>query len=178
MAKEIYYFLEQEEIVQLVKMVSQEIEILFYKTGRFENMKEVSEVDLCNYEPLGLNSHGNHQSESYLVMKKNLDLNIRKINQTSGKDAYFVDQQNNKDSVIFWPGGRYDSRHLICGHVGTISNTIISSEIMKVFIKNVKKLCKHKVGKYYVSNNVQLLKDTRLITININQSTEYDLKMQ
>lgn len=49
---------------------------------------------------------------------------------------------------------------------------------MKVFIKNIKELCKHKVGKYYVSNNVQLLKDTRLITININQSTEYDLKMQ
>lgn len=50
-----------------------------------------------------------------------------------------MDQAENPDSIVFWPGGFYNKENLICGHIGTISDTDGSKKIFKCFEKALKK---------------------------------------
>ncbi len=46
-----------------------------------------------------------------------------------------------------------------------------------LFLKEIKKICKEKVGSFYYSEGVKSLKNVRLITMTINEPVAYDLKI-
>ena len=85
---------------------------------------------------------------------------------------------NNEESVLFWPGGIFENKYLICGHVGTVYLNEKSKKILDIIQKIIKKQCETKVGRYYISKEAKkMYNNLRFITININQSKEYDIKI-
>lgn len=158
-------------------MVCQKMDLVFLKRKIYKQPESIGIIDLYNYDELGKNITGVHSSESYLVIMKDSDIIWREVDQADGSKLYFVDQLKNTDSVILWPGGRYDDKHLVCGSVGTVSSSYISHQIMNDFQKCIKKMCRRKVGNFYIGKRVEELRDTRLITDNINQDPQYDLKI-
>lgn len=179
MAKEIYFFATSDDLLNIVNDIEQLIEVQYIEAKAYDSKKIIQYSSLKEYESLGTNQSGEHQSESFLVLLKSDNLIVREVQQVGGGNKYFVDQNNNKDTVIFWPGGTYNEEYLICGHMGTLGDSNISKKIFNIFQKCIKKYCKNKVGKYYISEAVKKsCQDMRLITININQPKEYDVKLE
>lgn len=179
MAKELYFFLTKNDLISILQKVEQFIQLKYVESKAYFTTNEIKEyISLEKYEELGINKSGNHQAESILVVERTHKVNVREVQQVDGSIKYYVDQMNNEESVLFWPGGIFDNKYLICGHVGTAYLNEKSKMIFDIMQKMIKKQCKTKVGKYYVSEEAKkLYNDIRFITININQSKEYDLKI-
>ncbi len=178
MANEIYFFTTKVDLVQIIQNVEENIKLKYIETNSYDSniIKTINSLE--EYENLGINLSGDHQSESFLVLKWEDPLNIREVKQTNGGVKYYVDQMENENSIIIWPGGVYKNKYLICGHVGTISNTLESKSLLNMFKRNIKKECNKKAGRYFIGNDAMKLFDQiRFITINVNQSEEYDLKL-
>jgi len=91
--------------------------------------------------------------------------------------AYSLTQKSNPDSIVFSPGGVYrGERVLICGHIGTVSQSPASLELHKQFVKRISKSFE-KIGSYYVGPEAaQLMQQGyRMVTSSIGSSTVYDL---
>lgn len=178
MANEIYFFTTKIDLIRIIHNVEQNIKLKYIETN-FYDSGEIKVFHLLEeYENFGINLSGDHQSESFLVLERNDLLNIREVKQTNGGVKYYVDQMNNKNSIVIWPGGIYKDQYLICGHAGTINKTPESKNLLNIFKKNIKNECNVKIGRYFIGNDaMKLFKQMRFITINVNQSKEYDVNL-
>lgn len=68
---------------------------------------------------------------------------------------------------------------LIHGQVSTIGTGYNAQKLMKVFRKEIKRQCPKKNHVFYFSEGVEHLYNSgvRLITINVDEPVEYDLKI-
>lgn len=178
MAKEIYFFCTKNDLINILQNVEEIIQLKYVevKSCSSPNFEEYNSLE--EYKEFGTNKSGNHQSESFLVLEKSDKLVVREVQQSVGVIKYFIDQSMNKNSISIWPGGIYDNKYLICGHVGTINTTEKAKNIFNAFQKQIKKQCVFRAGRYYVGEEAKdLYNRLRFITININQPSEYDLKI-
>lgn len=177
MSKEFFFFATKTDMLNCLQNIEKIYNLKYVKCGLCDS---VSYVEFNNGDKLpniGMNTTGNHQSESYLVQVASLPILPRKIELTSGTVNFTVDQMLNKDSIIFWPSGIHDTNCIICGHVATVSSEKSSSELYKIF-KRVFSKNSIKIERYYIGPEALLLSPgMRFITININQPVEYDLKI-
>jgi len=97
---------------------------------------------------LGLNPTGQHVlGDDYLVFERSNDIRIRSVLQRQGGIHYFIDQQFNRKSICFAPGGMYEEHNLISGRIGTASDDPDSIELYtKAVTKGFKKVGNYKVG--------------------------------
>lgn len=178
MTKEIFFFATKNDLLSIINEVQRYESLKYIPTGSYLSKDIIEYLSLEKYENLGINKSGDHQTESFLVLRKTDRLRIREVEQTDGSLLYFVDQLENEDSIVLWPGGINKGEFLICGHASTINESKLSRVLFNYFSKNIKRLCKKQVGRYYIGEGAQsLYGEMRFITINVNQSTDYDLKM-
>lgn len=178
MAKEIFFFLSKKDLVGVLQELEKSLQLkyIIVKSYISNNIKEYK--SLVDYEALGVNKSGNHQSESFLVLDKSSKLILKEVMQTDNTIRYIVSQERNMDSVVFWPSGIYENSYFICGHVGTISSSEMSQKIFTAFQKAIKKKCTTRIGRYYIGEEAKKsYNHMRFITINVNQPKEYDLKI-
>lgn len=177
MASEIF-FMTKDDLLCMLTNVEKSINVKYIENKAYYS-KDIPYLDsLIDYEYLGISRTGDHQRESFFVMEKADELHPEERRQFDGRMRYLVDQSNRPDSVSLWLGGMYGDKFLVCGHIGTISSTDKSKRIFNVFRKFIKAQCKYKSGRYYFSENVKGISDKiRLITINVGQSPEYDLRI-
>lgn len=179
MSKEIYFFALKQDLYSIIKSVQQTVGLQYIMTGAYDSLDIHVYNSLEEYSDLGIKKSGEHQSESFLVLEKNWNLNVREVKQIDGSIKYFVDQLQNENSVVLWPGGVYENQYLICGHVGTVKMSDTSKKIFGTFQKSIKKQCPNRTGRFWYSDKVKDMNgQIRLITINVNQPKEYDLKIE
>lgn len=97
--------------------------------------------------------------------------------EPAGDVRYAVSQRLNSDSLSFLPGGIYNQEKvLVCGHIGTISDSEISRTLYKSFVSHVTKGFE-KIGSYRVGPEaVRLMSEGyRMVTISISSPAAYDL---
>lgn len=174
MSKEVKYFMDTEEIRFFLEELCKEIKISFYSV-KIHNNDMLNAMDYWEIPHLGINISGDHQSESYFVLEKNVPISFERM-EKEGNVWFSVGQYSNPDSIVFWPGGRYDEKRLVRGHFGTISDSDKSKGLMKMFEKVLKKYCK-KIKGYYIGKQVLEKEGLRLITIQVNQDEIYDFKI-
>lgn len=178
MANEIYFFATKEDLLRIIQKVEQNIKLKYVENNSYDSNEIKIFNSLEEYENIGINLSGNHQSQSFLVLEWNDILNIREVKQTSGGMKYCVDQMVNENSIVIWPGGTYKDKYLICGHMGTIHKTLKSKNLFNIFQKAIKKECSKKVARYFIGNEaIKQCEQMRFITMNVNQSEEYDIKI-
>ena len=177
MSKELFYFATVNDLLERLRGVEKTRKIKYVKCGRYSSQNYIEYSTIDDFPNIGTNTSGDHQTESYLILNIDVAVNSYAIEQIEGGLMYFVNQQGNERSIVFWPGGFYDENHLICGHIGTISNHEMSLQLYNFFSKSFTKNSK-KVGRYYIGDEVlTIANQVRLITVNINQPVEYDLKI-
>lgn len=177
MSKGIYFFMTKEDLLNLSDELENKMNIVFYDNSNITSADGRCLDTLRKLPSLGINKSGSHHTESFLVLPIEKDVVIEAVPQKNGETHYFIDQSRNVDSIVFWPGGFYDDSKLICGEVGTISDTTISKSLYNCFCKIIKKICKERAGCFWYSENVKKLENVRLITININEMPIYDVKL-
>jgi len=133
---------------------------------------------LLNVPSLGTNATGDHiTGQDYLIVDKDTEIRFESVLQRKGGIHYFVTQLLNPISITFSPGGLYQDRYLICGHIATISEHPKSIELYKAFRKSLTKSFK-KIGSYNVGPEALHLMDqgVRMITMGVDEPPEYDLR--
>lgn len=178
MISSINFCLTKVDLLEVIRNVEQSLPIKYVQTEIYLSEEVNQYFHLEEYDFLGVSQSGAViNGDSFLVLEKNSTLSVRCVLQNKGGKHYFVDQLENKDSVILRPGGIYQETYLICGQVGTISKSAVSQKIMRAFQKGIKAQCHKKVGRYYIGNNAATLYgQKRFITIDINEAKEYDLE--
>lgn len=139
MAKECFFFMTKEDLLAVFQEIEKNIQLKYiyhriYKSTIVEEYQSIKD-----YKNLGINTSGNHQSESFLIMEQSAPLIIRGVPQESGGVNYFADEMKNNNAVTFWPGGIYNENLQICGHVSTINNTPAAAKSLNTIIKQIKK---------------------------------------
>ena len=140
----------------------------------FEHFKS-----LARWEGLGKNETGDHHRGcQILVLPQNSKPKIRRVRQKEGGVRYSLDQRLNPDSAVFSPGGVYgDQRVLVCGHIGTASESRVSIELYKAFVRLVTKGFE-KIRAYRVGPEAARLMDEgyRMVTTSLGSPPAYDLR--
>jgi hypothetical protein len=99
--------------------------------------------------------------------------------QEPGESAsYVLSQKLNSDSIVFSPGGIYNGQPvLVCGRIGTISQSASSKNLYKTFV-NAAIQNFEKIGSYYVGPEAGRLMQQgyRMVTIGIGSPAIYDLR--
>ena len=111
------------------------------------------------------------------MVQQDNEIIFKESKQCDGTSKFYLGQDDNVDSIVLWPGGLYNDDSLISGHIGTISNSLISKKIFKIFQKNIKKRCKLKIGRYYIDDTLQSMKKYRLVTMTVKEPLEYDIQL-
>lgn len=172
-----YFFLTKEDLISIMRSVQASEPVYYVETGNFAS-NDIKRYDsLEEYENLGIKKSGEGQSESFLVLRQSDELIVRERQILDGSMRYLVDQMENKDSIVLWPGGTYGNEYFICGHIGTISSTETSIKLFKLFEKYIKRQCKIKIGRYYISESAkEMYGSRRFITISIKENVGCDIK--
>lgn len=172
-----YFFLTKEDLISIMRSVQASEPVYYVETGNFAS-NDIKRYDsLEEYENLGIKKSGEGQSESFLVLRQSDELIVRERQILDGSMRYLVDQMENKDSIVLWPGGTYGNEYFICGHIGTISSTETSIKLFKLFEKYIKRQCKIKIGRYYISESAkEMYGGRRFITISIKENVGCDIK--
>lgn len=173
-----YFFLTKEDLISIMRSVQASEPVYYVETGNFDT-NDIRKYDsLEEYEDLGIKKSGEGHTESFLVLRQSDELIIRERQAHDGSMRYLVDQLENQDSIVIWPGGIYGDEYFICGHIGTTGFTETSIKLFKLFEKYIKRQCKTKIGRYYISESAKkMYGDRRFITISIKEKVEYDIKL-
>lgn len=178
MGKSLYFFLTKNDLISILENVEQIISLKYVWEDSYTTNEIEEYTSLIEYVELGINKSGEQQEESFLVLEKSDKLIVREVPQFDGGYRYIVDQEKNMDSIDIWPGGIYGDKYLICGHLGTISNSDKSLKIFSIFQKAIINQCKIKRGRYYVGEDAKnLYGKRRFITMYAGQPVEFDLQL-
>jgi len=177
--KQILFFATKADLIPVIKLIESQRAV---KYVNYENSgsSRISYLDsLLSYKELGINKTGAHiTGVMFFVLDKEKTLNLEKSFGLFGRARYSFSHLNNPDTIIFQPGGLYKGKHLICGRVGTTSDSKESLELYERFLKAITREFK-KVKSYYVGDEAykMLLEGYRLITMGVDSPPEYDLKL-
>jgi hypothetical protein len=177
MSKEIFFFATKTDIETVLKGVESKRKIKYICHKSYDKPEGEFGNSFKELKGLGFNHSGDHQSESYFVFDSDVDVNFRESKQVSGGYKYFLGQDINPASIVFWPGGICKENFLVCGHMATISDNPTSIDLYGTFRKEIVKLFKSKVNRYYIGPDALSLKDcVRFVTMGINQPEIFDVK--
>lgn len=144
---EIFFFASTNNLLEIIRDIKTKVLVKYIKIQSYSAKDEIKIYgSLLEYEKIGINESGNHQSEQFLVIPKDQTIEIRETRLSDGDSRFFIDQYNNKNSIVFWPGGIYENKYLICGHVATIDTSGPAKKLFNTFSKGIKKSVIKKLG--------------------------------
>lgn len=176
MSKQINIFATRDDLIPMLKTIEAVKPLKYALCGIFDTPITFYN-SLLNYPLLGFNTTGEHVAENFLVCDVSTKINIKKIVDSNGKTLYSLYPIDNDQSIVFSPGGIFNGKYLVCGHIGTTFRNEESLTLFKIFSKTLIKNFK-KVKGYYVGSEAEVMLDkgARLVTISISSPEIYDLK--
>ena len=175
MAKEFRFFTLKEDLLEILSDIEEIKKVKYVKNGAYDKKEYVIYKSIAEFEDLGINRSGDHNSPLYLVLNLSDPIISEGVIQNKTREIkYFLGQHMNKNSIAFWPGGLYEENFLIHGHVSTISDDEKSEELYKIFKKAFSKKFKKIKNWYFGKEALSIAKDVRLITIGIKQPKTND----
>jgi hypothetical protein len=150
----------------------------YVRTGMSASSSFETYRSLLDIPTLGTNETGSHVTgDCFLVLREGARVAVERVPQRNGGVMYAVDQGSNPGSIAFWPGGLYKDESLVCGHIGTVSESSESVELYDAFTRALLKGFT-KVKSYQVGPEALRLLDEgrRLVTIGVRSPAEYDLR--
>jgi hypothetical protein len=182
-SKQVHIFATRSDLEPGLRVFESKSAVKYVRRDLYHGPTFEQYVTLLDWAGLGKNNTGEHMTgPCFLVLKRDVPVNVETVPQHATPAAvekvrYDVSQKLNPNSVSFLPGGIFDDHKvLICGHIGTASESSISLSLYKTFVNAITKGFQ-KVGAYQVGREAANLMDQgyRMVTIGINSPREYDL---
>lgn len=175
------FFSTFQDMEPILKEIEDAIQIRYYRTGLHSESQVQSHQSFFDIPEIKFAISGDwNRLPHYLVIKKGVPLEIRKILQRTGELRFAVDQMVNRNSIDFKLGGIFQggTNVIVAGRVSTISNLEDSAELFKMFFSKIKREFK-KIDGFYVGGDAEkkMRNGWRLVT-NVNLSKEFDLLPQ
>lgn len=170
-------FATRSDMLPLIENIEIQKSLQYSKTGLFHKEDISTFHSLKDFDGLGYCEFGNRPKEvAFIILEKKHKIEIRTVKQRAGGYLYAIDQLENPNSIVFQPPGIYKDKHLIMGSIGTASESKVSKELFRFFKKEIVRGFS-KVQGFYIGPEAMKLAQTgvRLITMHIEQSSEYDL---
>jgi hypothetical protein len=178
MRGEIFFFATVNDMLEVLKKIEQERKIKYVKGGISDSPECEFYYTAEDIPNLGVNTSGEHGVSRFLILDYSIPVIMEKVKQNTGGVKYFINQSENKDSIVFRPSGFYSTGYLIHGQLDTISDSIVSKELQKQFKKAFTKSYT-KVKRYYIGKEaMEFAGKVRFITMTVKQPIEYDLKFE
>ena len=70
----------------------------------------------------------------YLLASGGTRILMREVSQKLGGVLYSVDQLVNEDTIVLRPGGRFGNDVILCGMIGTVSESTVSKELYRLVV--------------------------------------------
>jgi len=177
-SKQIMFFITKSDIERILKEIEEAFDIQYFLMGLFDSPDIVHYNSIFDDPRIGLTSFGDwNLIDRYLIIPKNIALDIREVEQRKGGIKYAVDLLNNPKGIELKLGGVYTEKDgvIVGGRVGVTSNDPFSLDFYNSFSKKVKKEFK-RIGTSYVGKGTEEKLDAgwRLVT-SINSPEAYDL---
>jgi hypothetical protein len=179
-SRQIHIFATREDLLPGLGQAEADLEIAYCRCDelRYDSNFEHF-ASLLDWKELGQNTTGDHvRSYQLLVAPRKTKFRVERIPQRGGGVRYDVSQLRNPDTVSFLPGGIYQNhRALVCGHIGTASESQVSIALYLAFARAVTKGFE-KIRAYRVGPEAARLMDQgyRMVTIGLGSPQEYDLR--
>ena len=176
MTRRFFFFTTKRDLLEILAEMEKTKKIQYIECEIYYKPEYIIYKSITEFEDLGINKTGDHNSPSYLAM----DLVEAIIPHTgiiskTGERRYDIYQLENRRSIHFTPGGLYGSEYLIHGEVATMCyEDEKSEELYKTFKKAFSKKCKKIKNWYFGKEALSIAKDVRLITVGIKQPKTND----
>jgi len=168
--KELFYYLRNDELAEAMIDLGNKIELNFVKAGLFDDPNPREYNVLIDQYFLSKIQFGNwNLNHRYLVMPRNINARIRKVEQRRGGYKYAIDQMENPKSIVLVVGGEYtdgEDDFIIAGSLTTISDdrfaTSTFKELKNIFSKKFRRKDNWYLGdsvddkKHWLTTNVKL----------------------
>lgn len=179
--KRIQFYATKEDLVSFLDVVCTRFSLHCAQMGNFP-CKEFScstytLEDFVSLPNLGIaNSDSAACCTAFLVSERHTPIQLRTVQAMDGQRVC-IDQILNPDTVVFNPGGIWNSDILLYGSIGTSSESQISQTLMKQFLAAARKKFT-KVKAYYIGPKAMtLLLGGKRLTISEQSPREFDLTL-
>ena len=172
-----HFFATADDLLSLFRLVEKKHNICYLLTGLFDQQERTNFTTGSSLPTLrDTAKESSLMCPTYLVMLKNMDINVRSVVQTGGSVLYSVDQLLNPDSITFTHGGMFSHGVLISGRVATVSSTPTSRSLQSTFSNAIAKLFT-RVNTFYVGPYaLGLLHQGCRLTTAVQSPQEFDLE--
>lgn len=158
--------------------IERQQELQYVDCSAAESASPIRYDSLLDLPDLGVNRTGNHLLPAFLVMPRKARVHVQSVPQRKGGVRYVVDQLGNPGSIVFQPGGMFEAKCLVAGHIGTIHDDPGARQLFRTFSAVVTKGFK-KVRSYWVGPEALSLLHSgfRLVAMGPDEPPEYDLSI-
>jgi hypothetical protein len=172
-----HFFATRKDQLGLINSVEEREHFKYAPAGSFELPKAQIYSPGAAIPTLGVAKNESAiGGDCYLVVALADNFACREIRQAGSGIKYAFDQSGNPNSIIFLHGGFYQDI-LLYGKIGTVSNTVASMPIYKLFLSAVRTRFA-KIGSYFVGPEAQeFARSGGRLTIAAQSPREYDLTL-
>lgn len=138
--KQIPFFALKNDILPVLETVEREYPLKYVQMGNCMSPdfgQFLHGADISDLGKAGAESASG--CESFLVTRREVPVNVRRIKGVGGIQRYCMDHLINPDSVEFTPAGVWNDDIVLNGRVATVSESAISQELMKRFNSAIRK---------------------------------------
>lgn len=175
--KHMIFYATAGDLGSVLSPIEAEKPLQYTLTGLFETNQPQTYESCANIPEFGRASHPTAAANrSFLVSHQGTNLLVREVPQKAGGVLFGVDQANNEDTIVLRPAGRYGNNIILCGMMGTVSQSITSKILYDFVGKQLRKNFK-KQREFFVGREAfDLWNDGVRLTIGASSPAEFDLK--
>ena len=180
MAKsQITFYATADDLGPVLASLEAESSLQYTLMELFETDKPQTYLSYVDIPNLGRSSHPVAAANlSYLLSHQGIKVRAREIPQKSGRVLFGIDQMLNEDTLVFRPAGRYGNDVILCGMVGTVSQSVISKSLYNQTKKQFRKYLKNDGNIFIGTEALYILKSGARLTIGASSPQEFDLKSE
>ena len=175
------FFVLASDIEPLLRKLESSYQVHYYKAGMFDNPKTPNYSSSIQFPNLGFALVDESiATDSYLVMPKSVEMNVREVPQRAGGIKYAVDFLVNEASVELKIAGIYEAEEnvLIAGRIAILNKNEFATSFFKTFSNLMKKEFR-RVDTFYVGNEAyKRLQEGWRLVINVRAPKQGDLKIK
>jgi hypothetical protein len=173
MSSQIRFFATEHDLIPVLDAFE---EIKYVRYGSYDTPAPEWYPSAMAIPDLGVASNESAVNcTTFLVCREIDSLRPRQVGSLDSKKRYVFDQLINPDTITFSPGGLWREEILLYGTFASASNSLFSSQLLKVAGSALKKRCK-KIKAFYVGPEAEgMLRTGKRLTIAEQASRSTDL---
>jgi hypothetical protein len=180
MAKnQVMFFATALDLGSVLSPLEAEKPLQYTLTGLFETNKPQTYLSYAHIPEFGRARYPTAAvNPSYLVSLQGAEVRVREVSQKAGGVFFAIDQLGNEYTVVFRPGGRHGNNVILCGMIGTVSQSAASKALYNFFVKPFRKNFLKKQEFLVGREALDVWNAGARLTIGASSPPEFDLKRE